>query len=99
MQNATFISDQFDATTTMKNDIIGHESRKAAAIESGVCENLVQALTLSTKSRGKSRASNENRDTQRRSSAASIDTLSEEDQLRLQAVFIANSLANGETSC
>jgi hypothetical protein len=89
--NAAIIENHF---ATMKNDIIGHELRKAAAIEDGICENLVQALSLN--SRGKSRATNENGDAGRRVSTASDETLLEEDQLRLQAIFIINSLANGK---
>lgn len=72
----------------MKNDIIDHELKKAAAIENGVCDLLKQALAISP-SRGKRATSNGQ-------SSNVITTVEGEDEVRYQAVLVVKSLANGK---
>jgi len=93
LKNPTGLDSQLAALRYLKNQAIGHKERKRELVRQGVIDVLASTLALSTRSRGKSRFS------QTQGNHASVDKTAiwtEEDEVRLQAILLVNSLANGE---
>src|SRR6185295_2394337 len=91
VRSATTLQEHVYALKQLKNDIIGHESRKIAIIREGIVERLVNILGGVGKSRGKSRVSgHEHVDVADTLHVNGAD-LSEDDQLRLQTIFVVAS--------
>ncbi len=83
---------QLGALKQLKNDVVGHERRKEAAVRDG----LVVALSSCLKSsQGKRQPVARPRDQDSPSSSFS-DGLDINDQICLQCVFLATSLAHGK---
>jgi len=93
LQSSGLADLQLASLKYLKNEAIGHKERKRELIRSGVVDLLATTLTTSTKSRGKRRFS------ETQSGHATIleraATWAEEDEVRLQAIQLVNSLANG----
>lgn len=92
---ATTTEQHIHALKQLKNDIIGHERRKAALIGSGIVEHL--AKSLASRSHGKQRLAQKAGHTSGTNDAktASEEDWTEDHQLRLQSVYIVTSLAHG----
>lgn len=80
-------TEHITALRALKNDIIGHQQRKEAWIGLGILDSIVQA-SASQESRQGSRSGQE--------PAEDVESLSEEENLRLQALSILGSLAYGK---
>lgn len=78
--------DQLNLLRLLKNDIVGHGQRKELVVQNGLLDPLVTILDSANKSSGKQAL-----DRDCRSSRADLD-----DDIRLQAIMIVGSLANGE---
>lgn len=90
--NLTLLShdrrEQLSALRALKNEIVGHNQRKEKWIENGVLEPVVKALNTS-----RSTTSINGKDS--RSRALSSKPLTGEEAVRLQALQVLASLANG----
>ncbi|KAI9689396.1 MAG: hypothetical protein M1822_010047 [Bathelium mastoideum] len=92
LRNPTSPTGQIAALKHVKNEITGHDQRKAVTIKQGLVLSLVQLLETSAKAGGKRRTQEVNG----HSDKPSIHSeWSDEDELRLQALMIAESLAQG----
>lgn len=93
--NLTLLShdrrEQLSALRALKNEIVGHNQRKEKWIENGVLEPVVKALNTS-----RSTTSINGKDS--RSRALSSKPLTGEEAVRLQALQVLASLANGMAS-
>lgn len=78
-------SEQLAALQVLKNDIVGHQQKKAQWVRRGVVEPLMRFLTP---------AGYDQRQTYNGKSSAS--TMTEEQQVRWQALCVMGSLAYGE---
>lgn len=87
LQNARSYSEQAAALRALKNDIVGHLQKKEAWVQQGALEPVV-ALLLS--SRPSSKAANG-----KPMRSVDIQTLGEEDTVRLQALHVLGSFASG----
>ena len=91
LRSASSPTSQLQALRKLKHEVIGHEQKKQAWVESGVLAPLVRILN-SYKGDGKRKA---------RSLGTGIDrqwakeSRTEEEEARLQAVIIVGSLAHG----
>lgn len=92
---ATTTESHIYALKQLKNDIIGHERRKAALIKSGIVEHLV--TSLASRSTGKQKSAQQGSQTSGADGGeiASSEEWTEDHQLRLQSVYIVTSLAHG----
>lgn len=80
--------EQLSALRTLKNDIVGHDQKKEKWIENGVIELVVKVLDCS-------RFPSSTNGNDSRSRLPPSRTLTGEESLRLQALQILSSLANG----
>jgi len=93
LKNPAGVDSQLAALRYLKNHAIGHKERKRELVRQGVIDVLASTLSLSTRTRGKRRFS------ETQSNHSSVDKTAiwtEEDEVRLQAIILVNSLANGE---
>jgi hypothetical protein len=80
----------------LKYDIIGHERKKSMIIQQGIVEHLVNLLAGIHKSTGKHRISQDIPIPCTSSASAAEPDLIDEDQVRLQSIFVIASLAQGK---
>lgn len=90
IRNARSHSEQAAALRSLKNDITGHLQRKEKWVESGVLEPIVKILQTS-----RAPASQNGRDF--RGAVAHARKLSDEEQVRLQALQLLAIFANGKS--
>lgn len=86
---AQTLPEQIASLRALKNDIIGHQQRKEMWVALGLIEPVVRILNAnkpSIKRNGKGP----------RSSIYATQSLSQEEEVRLQAISIVGSLAHGE---
>ncbi|KAF2663435.1 ARM repeat-containing protein [Microthyrium microscopicum] len=88
---ANTIEKKVQALKLLKNDIIGHERRKAATIHQGIIQVLCQAIKASETSKDTRQSV---RGAKVAGSARTINELTLEGQMRLQSIFITTSLAH-----
>ena len=94
LRNPTSLSAQVAALKHVKNEITGHDQRKVIAIKQGLILSLVQLLESSA-GVGSKRSSQEVNGHRDKSSTHS--EWSDEEELRLQALMVVESIAQGET--
>lgn len=90
-QNARTYTEQTSALRSLKNEIVGHVQKKQSWVGRGVLRTIVdilQASRLPSKANGKLRQV-----------SADATLLSEEENVRLQALQALSSFANGMTIC
>lgn len=91
IRNSRSPSEQIVALKALKNDIVGHQQKKEMWVGLGVVEPIVRIM-ISNKSQGKQN----NKERYDGRSAPDSDVLSEKEMVRLQALCVIGSLANGE---
>lgn len=92
LRNPTAPDSQTLAIKYLKNETIGHKQRKRDLIRHGGVAALVTLLGATSRARGKRRLS----ETQcARLPGDKSGSWSDEDELRLQAILLISSLANG----
>lgn len=89
LRNAKTCPEQSTALQALKNEIIGHHQKKETWVSLGVLEPVIRTLT-SARPAAKSSTSKD-----ARPQASSRRPLSEEDNVRLQALQIITSFAKG----
>jgi hypothetical protein len=84
--------EQLSALQTLKNEIVGHDQKKEKWVENGVIEPVVKILESSRSSHSTSGKDNS------RGRVLTSRPLTSEENVRLQALHILASLANGTTT-
>lgn len=94
LSNATSVSEQTVALRALKHEIIGHDQRKEIWVKEGIVQLL--SLILECSARGEYDTNKEAMaDGQRRGGHTSKVSMTEGQELCLQAVIITGSLAQG----
>lgn len=91
IRNSRSPSEQIIALKALKNDIVGHQQKKEMWVGLGVVEPIVRIM-ISNKSQGRHNSKERYDDRFTPDSNA----LSEREMVRLQALCVIGSLANGE---
>lgn len=92
LQSPASLDSQLAALQHLKNEAIGHGEKKRDLVRHGVVDVLATVLAISPKARGKRRFS----ETQgSRTTVEKAGPMTDEDEVRLQAILLVNSLANG----
>lgn len=86
------LEEQLSALRTLKNEIVGHDQKKEKWVENGIIEPVVKILESS-----RSSPSTNGKDSSRGRMPSSRPLTSEE-SVRLQALQVLASLANGTTA-
>ena len=92
LRNPTSSTAQIAALKNVKNELTGHDQRKVIAIKQGLVLSLVQILESSAKAGGKRRTQEVNGHPDK---PVSHSEWSDEEELRLQAIMVAESMAQG----
>ncbi|KAF2146012.1 uncharacterized protein K452DRAFT_294623 [Aplosporella prunicola CBS 121167] len=91
LRNPTSADAQVAALKQLKNFIVGHDQRKELAVRRGIVAHLARVLQANVKASGKRRQRQSNGG----AAAAQNAEQAQEDDMRLQATFIVESLAHG----
>lgn len=84
LANGASIPEQLDILKQLKNGIVGHDQRKELVVKNGILEPLVRIIRTHSSQDGSSSAA---------SSGSSAQPWTQEDELRLQAIILLDSIA------
>ena len=81
-------SEQIAALQSLKNEITGHTQKKERYVEQGILDQIVRLLQASRSAHDQTRK-------ERRGSISPKRSLSDEEEIRLQALQLLSLIANG----